>query len=322
MAREYIWKWMFGEPTLQKGKNGDAVWARGYQAQSTHQKSPTGWVANLYGGTQTGDDWAAVYIPVNELMSTLFRPDSFQTKWSYYQTNTEVYGVNLVIWMHDPNDFDKRIEVTQAPSHADLEKAAGWNAHELDETVTQFFFFGENTSGTGLTAGTQYTWEQFQTDALFRAWTIYRISLEWGWYSTGTFEEAWVADIRLNGETVLLKPDSSGTGRIGYRHKVVTSGDPAFTLAPKTPFRLLNFNCEINTAGTTDESLTITKDSGNADTFDVLLATQNTKTPAVTSLWLPFGKGYEFDAWDEIDVAWPNTESRTIGITMSYQTVF
>ena len=321
MAREFVLieeRLTFGEPTLLKGKNGDAVWARGYQANSTHQKSPTGWTAQLYGGTQTGDDWGAVYIPVSEMS-----PDRFLTaNWSWYQTNAEAYGLNLVIWMHDPNDFDKRVEITQAPSGAGLEKGAGQNAHELDITATQFFYLGENVSGSGLTASTQYTWAQFQTDALFNDWTIYRISLEWGWYSTGTFEEVWVEDIRLNNQIILLKPDSSGTGRIGHRHVTATSAAIAHALAPKTPFRLLNFNIEISAAGTTDESLTITKDSGNSAAYDVLILTQNTKTPAITSLHIPFGVGYEYDAWDEVDTAWANTEDRTYGLTWAYQTVF
>ncbi|KKL92595.1 hypothetical protein LCGC14_1883090, partial [marine sediment metagenome] len=216
-------------------------------------------------------------------------------------------------------------ELTQAPSHADLEKASGWNAHELDTSATQFWYYGEivGTPDTTPTAGTQYTLAQFQSDNIFSTYTIYRITFNNGWYNTGTFGSGWVADVKLNGQVIPLKPDSSGTGRIGRRTYYTTSATAASTLAPKTPFRLLSANCEIDTAGTTDESLTITLDSGiAAATFDTLLYSQNTKTPAVTSLWIPFGDDYNFAQWDEIDMAWPNTEARDFGFIWTYQTVF
>ncbi len=194
---------VFGKPTLATGNNGKANWERG-STSPLDQKGSTGWLARLYGGVQTGDDWARVNIPVGEK----FPADFNAAQWSFYMSATEVYGVNIVIWMHDPKDDDKRIEVTQAPSHTDLEKSAGWNAHELNTAVTQFFFFGENTTGTDLTAGTQYTWVEFQTDVLFKTWTIYRITFEYGWYSTGTFDEVHVADIKLDGEVIRLGPQT------------------------------------------------------------------------------------------------------------------
>ena len=206
MARETIEiakRWKFGKPTLISRNNGKARWDRG-STSPLDQKSPTGWLANLYGGVQTNDDYARVEIPVDEMLPSLF----MTALWTYYQTNAEVYGVNMVIWLHDPTDNDKRVEVTQAPSGVTLEKGAGWNAHELNTSTVQFFYFGENVAGSGLTAGTQYTWAQFQTDVVFRHWTIYKITLEWGWYSTGTFEDAWVADIKLNNDVILLGPDT------------------------------------------------------------------------------------------------------------------
>jgi len=104
------------------------------------------------------------------------------------------------------------------------------------------------------------------------------------------------------------------------RH-VGTTGALATTLAPKVPFRLLSIALKINTAGTTDESFTVTKDAGAGATFDLLLATQNSKTPAVTNLLLPFGQGYEYEADDEIDCAWPNTENRTFSVTYSWEPI-
>lgn len=190
---------LFGEPSLAYANNGSASWIRG-QVSPLDQKSPTGWLAALYGGVQTNDDWARVNIPVYEIHLTDFK----SAMWSYYMTNTETMGVNMVIWVHDPKDYDKRAEITQLGSKVDY--ASGWQAHELDFDTTQFFFYGEGTTGTGLTAGTQYTLAQFQVDPIFKTWTIYRITFEYGWEASGTFEHAYLADVKLNGFTIMLRP--------------------------------------------------------------------------------------------------------------------
>lgn len=192
----------FGAPTLSAANNGSAQWVKG-EVSPLDQKSATGWLAELTGGVQSGDDWARVNVPVNEL----YLKDLKAAQWSYYMTNTETMGVNMVVWVHDDKDFDKRAELTQAPNIATLEKASGWNAHELDTSVSQFFFYGENTTGTALTAGTQYTLAQFQADALFTDWTIYRITFEYGWEASGTFESAYVADIKINGQIIFMRPE-------------------------------------------------------------------------------------------------------------------
>ena len=206
MAIQYVRELepVFGEPTLAAANNSEAYWVRGLTSP-LDQKSPTGWLACLYGGDQTNDDWARVNIPVFELPVAEFK----SAMWSYYMTDDETMGVNMVIWIHDPKDFDKRAEVTQLANIATLEKAEGWNAHELNTGTTQFFFYGEGTTGTGLTAGTQYTWAQFQADDLFKTWTIYRITLEYGWEASGTFDRAYVADVKLNGMTVYMRPNSN-----------------------------------------------------------------------------------------------------------------
>ncbi len=317
MAREVIQKWYFGEATVRSAANADAVWVRGY-GQATPQKSATGWMANLYGGLQTGGtSHAAVYIPVDELPPYSLKTD----QWTYNLTNAEVFGVNLVIWMHDPTNNTKRVEITQAPSGVSLAKAQGWNGHVLNTATTQFFYYGENVSGSGLSAGTQYTWAEFQADATFKAWTIYMVSLEYGWYSTGTFEDAWVADIEFNGQVVLLKPDSTGTGRIGRRFFTDTSGaiNTTETLSPKTPFRLLDVKLHLNSVAT-QETFTLTCNAGRSSAYDTLLYSK--AMSGVTDIIVPFGVGYDFYDNDVIDPAWTNTDSKTYGITYSYQTVF
>ena len=195
---------IFGAPALVAQNNAKASWVKGSQILTTFQKGGNGWLASLY-SVNSGDDYAGVNISVNNEMHTY---DFNSAMWSYYMTAAENYGVNMVIWVHDPDDFDKRAEITQQGDVTGLEKGSGWNAHELNTATTQFFFYGENTTGTSLTAGTQYSWAQFQADALFSKWTIYRISFEWGWIASGTFNLAYLAEVKLNGEIIPLGPKS------------------------------------------------------------------------------------------------------------------
>lgn len=196
--------WTFGQPELRDSGNGVAKWTK-ETTSPLNQKGTSGWLADLYGGVQTGGtSWAAVYIPVNEIPV----PDFTEALWTYYMDAAEVYGVNIVIWVHDPDDNDLRAEITQSGSATGLEKANAWNAHEFDTSVAQMFYYGEisGTPDTCPTAGTLYTWDQFRGDSIFSQYTIYRISLEYGWYSTGTFTHAYVADVKLNGQVIPLIP--------------------------------------------------------------------------------------------------------------------
>ncbi len=193
--------WLFGSPVLLAGGDGQVNWEK----NSSYAQKGTGWQANLYGGVQSGDDWGACYIPVNNLPLTQLT----DAGWSWYQSNTEVYGLGIVVWIHDPDDFDKRAEISQSGSATSLDKTTGWNSHEFPGTAAEFFFYGENTSASGLTAGTLYTWAQFQADVLFSTWSIYRISQEWGWYSTGTFESVWLTELQLNGMYIPIRPDAA-----------------------------------------------------------------------------------------------------------------
>ena len=249
---------IFGAPVLRYEGSGMAGWAK-ENSLSERQKGG-GWTANLYGGTQSGDDWAAVYIPVQELSVVDFN----SAMWSYYMTATQTMGVNIVIWVHDPNDFDKRAEITQLGST--VEKTLGWDACEFTSASTGMFFYGENTTGTGLTAGTQYTWTQFQTDALFRNWVIYRISLEYGWEASGTFADIWVAEIKLNGEYIPIKPQPSE--RAGGETKTVflatsgTSTTKATIITPAAAKRVRVHSIFMNTASATAAQFEVYFDTG------------------------------------------------------------
>lgn len=306
--------WLFGHPVVRADNNSVAYWSR--PTTSPYNQKGGGWMPCLHGRVQTNDDWAALYIPTNEYPVTLFT----EAQWAYYMTSTQTMGVNIVIWVHDADDFDKRAEITQLGGHADLVKTSGWNAFEFTVATGGMFFYGENTEGTNLTAGTQYTWAQFQADNLFKNWVIYRISLEHGWEASGTFDQTWIADVKLNEVPIPLKPATGDLVPVKQYH-TATSAAIATTLAPKTPYRLLSVDMEINTAGTTDESFTITKDAGESDAYDTLLRDLNTLDLSITSLYETFGEGYEYRQTDEIDCAWPNTENRTYGLTYTWEPI-
>jgi len=280
---------------------------------SPYPQKGAGWQVLLNGGVQTGANYAGAYIPVDEM----FIPDFNYAQSAYYMTAAQSMGVNIVIWAHDPKDFDKRVEITQLGST--VEKALGWDADEFTPDSTGMFFYGENTTGTDLTAGTQYTWSQFQADVLFKFWTIYQISFEYGWEASGTFQPVWLAQIKLNGISIPLAPTRDDVEQIIYQYHTATTGALATALSPKTPFRLMSIDLKINTAGTTDESFTAAVDAGRSSVYDTNLITQNTKTPAITSARFPFGEGNDFMEDDEIDCAWPNTENRTYGLTYAFR---
>lgn len=215
--------WTFGEPMLKANGDGKAIWT---QERAQAQKGTSGWQARLKGGTQddspAGSNWAACWIPVNELPVT----NLSSALWTYYLYAAQVYGFNLVIWVHDPDDFSKRAEITQGGSVEGLGKAQYWNSHVLDTTVDQFFWYGENITASGLSSGTAtlHSWDDYQADVEFSTYTIYRISIEYGWYTTGEFTHGWLTDLKLNDDVIYLKPDDASqlarvrptTYRIGY----------------------------------------------------------------------------------------------------------
>ncbi len=313
MATEVREATKFGHPVLRSTGVSQAYWAK--STTSPYPQKGGGWLPLLNGGVQTGANYAAIFIPVKEIPLPMWQQ---RTQWSYYLTGAESMGVNIVFWVHDPKDFDKRADITQLGSL--VERDAGWDAHEFSHTTVQMFFYGEGTTGTALTAGTNYTFDQFQADTLFKDWTIYRVSLEYGWEASGTFDPAWVADVEMNGEKIPLEPTRDDLEAPVYQYATATTGTLATALSPKTPFQLLSIALKINTAGTTSESFTASVDAGRGSAYDTNLITQNTHTPtAITSLFAEFGAGYEFLEDDEIDCAWANTENRTYGLTYAFR---
>jgi hypothetical protein len=306
---------LFGHPVPRSTGVSQAYWAR--STISPYPQKGGGWAIILNGGVQTGANWAAAYFPTDEVLVSDFN----YAQWSYYMTGTETMGVNIVFIAHDPDDFDNRVEITQLGGHADLPKTAGYNAFKFTPDAGGIFFYGENTTGTGLTAGTQYTWSQFQSDVLFKNWKISRISLESGWEASGTFDPIWLTEVKLNGLQVPLIPTKEDLEAPVYQYTTATSGALAVTLAPKTPFRLLRVDVKVNTAPTTGtQNFTASVDAGKTATvYDTNLVTRDFVAGSITSYVKLFGDGYDFQEDDEIDFAWANTDNRTYGITVAWR---
>ncbi len=294
---------MFGQPVLRHAKNGRSGWVKDTGNElGLNQKSASGYLANLYGGVQTGDDWAAVYIPTNEL-----RLDEFTAAmWSYYLTGAETFGLNMVAWVHDPNNFNRRAEITQRGNVSGLGKTAGYNAHKLDLTTDQFFYFGENwstgsavaLSGSDLTSASTslYGWDDFTADALFSQWHIYRVSFERGFEASGTFNDAWVADIKLNGQMIWLSP---GPGEIigretkqFYKATVTDSTTKVTLVTPASTKRIEIISIFFSTASATVSTFELYFGTGANITSDTTkgIALVSLDTDTVPSIAIPFGE--------------------------------
>ena len=316
--------WLFGSPVLRTGGNGLAGWLRAEgSVEGLLQKGASGIIANLYGGVQTGGaSWAAVYVPANEIPT----PDFNSGQWTYRYADAEEYGHNMVIWMHDPDDLGNRVEVTQAPSHADLARADGWNDHTLDVTATQFFYYGEGVSGSGLTAGTQYTWNQFQADVVFSTWKIYRISIEYGWYSTGTFGESWLAELILNGEVIRLQPGPGETmGREVKSFFKATAGNSTADVTlvtPGTGRRIKVLSLNMITASATAADFECYFSVADAMPAAKVIAIRNLDTDAVSEHFVNFGEDGPEGLVDEIVSMRTSVDITTTGIfTIVYREI-
>lgn len=312
MAREIKWATKFGHPVPRSTGVSQAYWAK--STTSPYPQKGSGWQILLNGGVQSGSNWAGIFIPVDELPLTLFNK---RTLWSYYMSGTETMGVNIVFWVHDPTDLDKRAEITQLGSISGLAKTSGWNAHALNTSTDQFFFYGEGTTGTDLTAGppNYYGLDDFQGDVLFRSWTIYRISLEYGWEASGTFDPAWVADIILNDEKITLRPTEDELAAPVFQYHTGAAA-LATALSPKTPFRLERIELHLNAAAT-QENFTVSIDAGRGTVYDVNLVTE-AMSGIQDDIW-SFGVGYEYQEGDEIDCTWTNTDTMTYGLTYVFR---
>lgn len=96
------------------------------------------------------------------------------------------------------------------------------------------------------------------------------------------------------------------------------AGAIAETLAPGVKFKLLRI--EVHWSGTApsdSEDLTATLDSGDGSDYDVNFYTRDPSVGSVTDIVVRFGD--EFEADDEIDIAYANTGVDTISGRYVYE---
>ena len=93
----------------------------------------------------------------------------------------------------------------------------------------------------------------------------------------------------------------------------------AEALAPGVAFRLLRIEVKFSTAPTTSQSITVTCDAGDGAAYDILLDSVDPSSGSQTALVFTYGVGYEFEKDDEIDIAYTNTDTRTISGRYVYE---
>lgn len=95
----------------------------------------------------------------------------------------------------------------------------------------------------------------------------------------------------------------------------------ASTLAPTQPWRLLFIHLHFGAANTTSEDFTATMDANEGTAYDEVIYTRDLSVGSVVDLWAVFGKGYEFEKGDELDIAYTNTDTGTYGLVVGYETL-
>lgn len=334
MATEVKNRWAyptepFGEPILYAARNGTANWMKSPPGQ-VFQKGSTQFSVKMY-ADNTNDDWASVVIPVNGLSVNQLA----KAMWTYWMTNAESGGINIVIWLHDPTDFSKRVEVTQLMGL--VSKSAGFNKENLEIDTTELFFYGENTTGTDLTAGTNYTWKQFREDALFKDWVIYRITFDLGWLGASVQEDVWLTEITINGQQIPLKPSGDTyTNTVSVQKTMVADAKAAGDVYSESASTGTDWDFAMGGHGYITKA-TIMHDAQLAERFVLYLFGQPptsvvndnvANTSPITADALFFLGAIEFDAMryiqtgDAWSIASPSTGSDALPIHFDNYTIY
>ena len=97
--------------------------------------------------------------------------------------------------------------------------------------------------------------------------------------------------------------------------KVPGSAAIATTLAPGESFQLVAVMCHLSAAGAAG-NMTITLDAIAGAAYDAVIVSQDMTD--VTSYVNVFEIPIQFDAGDELDIAWANGSTRDYGLTIIY----
>ncbi len=93
----------------------------------------------------------------------------------------------------------------------------------------------------------------------------------------------------------------------------------AEALAPGKRFRLLRIEAHWGAAPSDSENFTVKLDAKAGSGYDVLLDSVDPSVGSQTDLVFTYGIGYEFEADDEIDIAYTNTGTDTISGRYVYE---
>lgn len=101
-----------------------------------------------------------------------------------------------------------------------------------------------------------------------------------------------------------------------------TTGAMADSIAPGVPFQLLGFELAVNTAPTTSQVFTVTKNAGAGAAYDTLAYSNDLSVGSITDLIYYFDVPIKCHNKDDVvNFAYTNTDARTYGLTAYWRTL-
>ena len=127
--------------------------------------------------------------------------------------------------------------------------------------------------------------------------------------------------ITYDGTNWVVKDIDGGGG--GMEVVSIATGAAAIAKAvnPAAKFRLLAITLHLSAAPTTSQNFVATLDAGDGTAYDTVLITRDLTVGSVTDQVWVFGKGYEFESDDHIDITWTNTDTKTYGLRVIYELI-
>lgn len=92
----------------------------------------------------------------------------------------------------------------------------------------------------------------------------------------------------------------------------------AVTLAPGVPFKLVEVRIHLDAATATSEDFTLTMDAAAGAAYDHVILAKDLDTLTDYTYFFEYDRYFTDD--DEIDFAWANTNTKTYGLEIVYQT--
>lgn len=133
-----------------------------------------------------------------------------------------------------------------------------------------------------------------------------------------TGETMWVmlGNWSINGVEYQVMPNE---GQVFYKSYTGNAAIAALEapLTPKCKFRLLKVEIHLNGDPAEADNFVVNLDAGDDANYDTNLLTQDMN--GSTSLVKTFGKGFEFEADDVIDIVYDNATTKTYGLRYAYE---